>query len=121
MHFTVLDIPTFRDSRGALAVLDGVLPFEIRRTYWIYGADSQERGGHRHHVTRQALVAIAGSVSVYMNDGIEEKTIVLNSPDRCLLVEPKDWHTMTFGAGAILLVLSSHPYEKSDYIEAKYG
>lgn len=119
-RFQVMDLPNFGDERGMLTVLDGVLPFEIRRTFWIYGADGQVRGGHRHHRTRQALVAISGSVSVYMNDGSGEDTIVLDSPARCLLVEPKDWHTMTFGPGSVLLVLASHPYDRADYIDAPY-
>jgi hypothetical protein len=34
---------------------------------------------------------------MYINDGVTEETIVLNHPSQYLLVEPKDWHTMTFG------------------------
>lgn len=119
-HFTLLELPTFSDQRGALTVLDGALPFPIVRTYWIYGADGQTRGGHRHFKTRQALIAIAGTVTVYMNDGAVSENIVLDSPSRCLLVEPKDWHTMTFGPGSALLVIASDPYDRSDYIDEKY-
>lgn len=120
-HFTLLELPTFSDQRGALTVLDGALPFPIVRTYWIYGADGQTRGGHRHFKTRQALIAIAGTVTIYMNDGVINETIVLDSPNLCLLVEPKDWHTMTFGPGSTLLVIASAPYDRSDYIDEKYG
>ncbi|MDH4215395.1 MAG: FdtA/QdtA family cupin domain-containing protein [Gallionella sp.] len=119
-HFAQLVLPTFADSRGALTVLDGVLPFPIVRTYWIYGSDGQTRGGHRHHKTRQALIAISGTVTIYMNDGVISDNIELDSPNRCLLVEPKDWHTMTFGKGAVLLVISSHPYDRTEYIDAPY-
>lgn len=119
-HFTTLNLPTFTDSRGSLTVLETALPFEVVRSYWIYGADGQKRGGHRHTYTRQALVALNGSVSMYMNDGVTEETIVLNHPSQCLLVEPKDWHTMTFRDGAILLVMSSHSYDRSEYIDTPY-
>lgn len=119
-HFAQLVLPTFADSRGALTVLEGVLPFPIARTYWIYGSDGQTRGGHRHHKTRQALIAISGTVTIYMNDGVISDNIELNSPSRCLLVEPKDWHTMTFGKGAVLLVISSQPYDRSEYIDTPY-
>ena len=101
-------------------MLEKVLPFEILRAYWIYGADGQTRGGHRHFLTRQALVALSGSVSVYMNNGRIAETIVLNDPSRCLLVEPEDWHTMTFEKNAVLLVLSSHAYDRSEYIDLPY-
>jgi len=119
-HFTILSLPNFQDFKGSLTVLEKVLPFEILRVYWIYGADGQTRGGHRHIVTRQALVALSGSVSVYMNNGRVAETIVLNDPSRCLLVEPEDWHTMTFEKNAILLVLSSHLYDRSEYIDVPY-
>ena len=58
IHCTVLDLPTFSDPRGALTVLDQALPFAPVRTYWIFGADGQTRGGHRHKLSRQALVAM---------------------------------------------------------------
>ena len=119
-HFTMLHLPTFSDSRGSLTVIEQSLPFDVVRTYWIYGADEQTRGGHRHTYTRQALVALNGSVSMYLNDGVIEDTIVLNHPSRCLLVEPKDWHTMTFGTNAVLLVMSSHAYDRSEYIDTPY-
>lgn len=119
-HFAQLMLPTFEDPRGSLTVLDGALPFKPVRTYWIYGADGQTRGGHRHQYTRQALVAVAGVVTIYMNDGITSENIALERPGQCLLVEPKDWHTMTFGPGSVLLVMSSHSYDRSEYIDTPY-
>lgn len=119
-HFAQLILPTFTDVRGSLTVLDGALPFVPVRTYWIYGADGQTRGGHRHRHTRQALIAISGSITIYMNDGITVENVLLEQPGRCLLVEPKDWHTMTFGTGSVLMVMSSHPYDRSEYIDTPY-
>lgn len=119
-NFTKLTLPTFTDHRGSLTVLEGALDFEVVRSYWIYGADKQTRGGHRHKYTHQALVALCGEVSIYMNDGVAEETIVLDHPSQCLLVEPKDWHTMTFGDKAVLLVMSSHLYDRGDYIDTPY-
>lgn len=119
-HFPILSLPTFKDARGSLTVLEAALPFTVVRTYWIYGADGQTRGGHRHRHTRQALVAIHGVVTIYMNDGITSETIVLDEPSQVLLVEPKDWHTMSFGPDSVLLVMSSHPYDRREYIDTPY-
>lgn len=118
--FTVLNLPGFNDARGGLTVLEKSLPFDIQRIYWIYNAAGQTRGGHRHHVTRQALVAVSGEVTVYINDGKHERSVVLSQPGQCLLVEPEDWHTMAFGENGVLLVVASHIYDKSDYIDEGY-
>lgn len=119
-HFTRIQLPTFSDPRGALTVLDGALPFTVVRSYWIYDSDGQLRGGHRHRQCRQALVAVKGEVTIHMNDGVASEDILLNRPDQCLLVEPKDWHTMHFGPGSVLLVMSSHHYDRNEYIDTPY-
>lgn len=119
-HFVVLSLPTFADPRGSLTVMERAVPFDVVRTYWIHGADGQTRGGHRHTYTRQALIAVSGKIDIYMNDGVAAQTIALDHPGKCLLVEPKDWHTMNFGPGSVLLVMSSHPYDRSEYIDTPY-
>lgn len=118
--FRVIELPTRADARGSLTVLDGELPFAIRRLYWIYESDGQLRGGHRHKVTRQALLAIKGEVVIHVDNGAERQDVRLDRPDRILIVEPEDWHRMTFGAGAILLVAASHSYDADDYIHEEY-
>ena len=113
----IIEIPTFEDERGFLTVMENILPFKINRIYWIYGADEQTRGGHRHKITRQALVAVSGTIDLKINDGNKETLYILDNPSKCLIVEPEDWHTMFFTNNAVLLVLASHPYDKKDYLE----
>lgn len=119
-EFKTLQLYETVDARGRLAVIQDELPFAVRRVFWIVDADEQLRGGHRHHLTRQALIAVRGAVSVYMNDGIHEQTIRLDSPSKCLIVEPEDWHTMHFESGSLLLVLASEKYDRNDYIDEQY-
>ncbi|MDP3834110.1 MAG: FdtA/QdtA family cupin domain-containing protein [Hydrogenophaga sp.] len=120
-HFPILKLPTFTDARGSLTVSEGALPFTVVRSYWIFGADGQTRGGHRHRHTTQALVAVHGTVTIYMNDGVASDHVVLEHPGDCLIVHPKDWHTMNFGTGSVLLVMSSHSYDRSEYIDEPYA
>ena len=116
----IIDLPTFVDERGSLTVVENLLPFEIKRFYYIYDVTAK-RGGHRHHKTVQALICLCGSCEIYLNDGTKEETVVLNTPKKCLLVEPKDWHTMdNFSQGSVLLVFSSELYDKNDYIDEEY-
>jgi hypothetical protein len=119
-QFRVLDLPTFSDARGMLSVIDGLLPFPMQRIYWIHGAGGNTRGGHRHGQTRQALVAIHGQVTIHMDDGGHAADVLLDSPARCLIVEPEDWHTMHFGPGAVLLVIASRTYDVNDYVDEPY-
>ena len=113
----IIEIPTFEDERGFLTVMEDILPFKIERIYWIYGADEQIRGGHRHRITKQALVTVAGTVNLKINDGRKETLFVLDNPSKCIIVEPEDWHTMYFKNNAVLLVFASQKYDKNDYIK----
>ena len=116
----IIKIPTFADEKGFLTVMEDILPFPIKRVYWIYGADEKIRGGHRHKITQQALVAITGSVDLKINNGKQEISHILDDPAKCIIIEPEDWHTMYFKNNAVLMVFASHKYEKSDYIDSSY-
>lgn len=119
-NFTLVELPTFASTKGSLTVFEDSMPFLIKRVYWIYEAENFIRGGHRHKVTRQALIAIAGEVEIYISDGIREDNIKLNNPKIALIVEPEDWHTMKFSKDSILLVMASTLYSKDDYIDQSY-
>ena len=118
----IIKLPTYSDERGSLTVFEKELPFEIKRIYYIYGCPNQvERGGHRHKLTTQALISISSSCIIYVNNGFEEKKFLLDSPQKCLILEPRDWHTMSgFNDNSVLLVLCSRKYDKKDYIDEKY-
>jgi len=116
----LIELPTHSDSRGALTVFEKHLPFDVKRVYWIYNCDKQLRGGHRHHKTIQALIAVSGSVIVHMDNGSDIWDVTLNAPNKCLVVNPEDWHTLNFGPQGRLLVLASHGYDKNDYIYEPY-
>ncbi len=115
-----IELPTFSDDRGSLTVVEKILPFEIKRFYYIYNVSSK-RGGHRHHKTIQALISLNGSCEVYVDNGKDEQTFLLDSPDKSLILEPQDWHTMDkFSQDTILLVLASEYYNINDYIDEEY-
>lgn len=117
----IIDLKTFTDSRGNLTVIEKVIPFEIKRIFYIYGVDESRRGGHRHHKTIQAAICIKGSCKIYNNNGKESADYVLDRPDKCLILEPEDWHTMyEFSSDAILMVLASEYFSESDYIFEPY-
>jgi len=114
-----LELPTFRDHRGDLTVIEKCLPFEIKRVYYIYGVSDSSivRGKHRHRSTSQALIAVSGSARITC--GVSPGNVFhLNRPDLCLVLAPEDWHEMhDFSKDAVLLVLASEFFDSDDYID----
>ncbi len=118
----LISLKTFTDTRGNLTVIEKTIPFNIKRIFYIYGVDSSIRGGHRHHKTIQAAICIRGSCTIFNDDNITTQDFVLDSPDKCIILEPTDWHQMyNFSKDAILMVLASEYFDEKDYIFEKYS
>ncbi|MGJ8677467.1 MAG: sugar 3,4-ketoisomerase [Akkermansiaceae bacterium] len=116
----IIDLQTFTNGKGKLTVIEKVIPFNIKRVFYIYGVDDSVRGGHNHKKTVQAATCIQGSCKIYNTDGENEETFHLDSPSKCLLIQPKDWHQMyEFTEDAILMVLASEFFSPEDYIYEK--
>lgn len=117
----ILNLTTHSDKRGNLTVIQKEIPFQIKRIFYIYGVDDSLRGGHRHHKTIQAAICINGSCTVFCNDGKNKNEFLLDSPNKCLILETNDWHTMyNFTKDAVLLVIASEEFDAKDYIYEKY-
>ena len=112
-----ISIPTFVDSRGSLSVIEKILPFEIKRVFYIYNVNDSDRGYHAHKKTIQALIMINGSCDVFVGKTKDSIKYKMDSPSKCLLLNPEDFHWMSnFSENSILLVLASEEFDKEDYI-----
>jgi dTDP-4-dehydrorhamnose 3,5-epimerase-like enzyme len=119
MKAKIINIPKIEDPRGNLSVIEKeVVPFEIKRVYYLYDVPAgAERGGHAHKKLQQFLVALAGSFDVVLNDGKNEQTITLNKPFEGLLITNGIWRELkNFSSGAVCLVVASDVFEEEDYI-----
>ena len=116
----LVDIPHRGDARGALSVaeLGGVLPFAVRRIYWIHGTKpGVSRGFHAHRRLRQLCVCVAGSVRMSLFDGRREESVVLDTSSKGLLVGPGLWREMhDFSPDCVLMVFADAEYDEADYI-----
>ena len=110
-------LKTFADARGRLTPVDGVLPFDIKRFYYINNlADAANRGGHSHFQTIEAIFCVNGSFTVEINDGKKIEKFHLDDPSQCLIVEPYDFHKIyDFGPDTVLMGVSSTNYDHADY------
>lgn len=114
-------IVEFRRHRDALGVLTAGqdLPFPVVRFFTVEEVPAGEfRGWHAHRECHQLLVCLRGSVIALVDDGSERQEVLLDDPGVGLHVPPMVWgRQREYSADALLMVLASHPYDRSDYIE----
>lgn len=122
MQYQFIDIPKIADPRGNLGVVEkDTIPFSINRVYYLFDVPSDSfRGGHAHKECLELLVAISGSFTVLLDDGIETEKVTLNKPGKGLYIPRMMWRELSdFSSGAVCLVLASHEFEEADYIREK--
>ena len=116
----IVSIPKIIDEegRGKLSVIEkSIVPFEIKRVYYLYDVPSDAfRGGHAHKNLIQFMIALSGSFEVKIDDGSNNKKVMLNKPNQGLLIPSGIWREMdNFSAGSVCLVLASEFFDESDY------
>ena len=119
MQVQLIKLPKIEDPRGNLSVIEkDVIPFEIKRVYYLYDVPSgAERGGHSHIVQKEFLVALSGSFNVIVNDGQNEQVFTLNNPSEGLLIHNGIWRELkNFSSGSVCLVVASDVFQEEDYI-----
>ena len=120
MDYKILNFDTKNDNRGSLIALENLkeIPFEIQRIYYIYDTNPDfPRGAHAHKELEQVLIMMDGSCEIVLNDGRNNKSIILNRPDIGLFIGKNMWREMrNFSYGAKLLVLASDFYNENEYI-----
>ena len=118
---TLIDIPKITDVRGNLGVIEKeVIPFSIKRVYYLYDVPSTAyRGGHSHLDQTELLIPLSGSFEVVLDNGKEKKSVLLNKPDKGLLINKGIWRELqNFSSGSVCLVLSSGEFDETDYIRS---
>lgn len=117
---TLLELDKHASELGNLSVVENMhsLPFEMKRTYYLYDIPGgQSRGAHAHKDLQQFIVSVGGSFDITLDDGHNRRTFTLNRPYYGLLVPPGIWRDLVnFSAGATCLVLASEHYDEQDYI-----
>lgn len=116
----IINLPKLLDKRGNLSIIEEMknIPFEIKRSFWIYDVPGGEtRGGHAYRETQEFIVALSGSFDVVIDDGKVKQTFSLNRSYYGLYVPKMMWRQMVnFSTNSLALVLTSTDYDKSDYI-----
>lgn len=118
----IIELPKFSDPRGNLSFVEQLnhIPFEIKRTYWIYDVPGGEaRGGHAFRKNEEFIVALSGAFEVIVDDGKQKKTFLLNRSYYGLYVPAGLWREMqNFSTNSLALEFGSIHYDENDYIRS---
>jgi hypothetical protein len=116
----MINLPKIPDKRGNLSFFENnnQIPFEIKRTYWIYDVPGGEaRGGHANRDIEQFIVAASGSFDVILDNGKEQIAYSLNRSYYGLYVPKMYWREMNnFSTNSLALIVSCTEYDETDYI-----
>ena len=113
-------MPKVLDIRGNLTVgeIERDLPFQPKRYFAIFDVPTEKlRGEHAHLACEQFLICLNGSCTALVDNGVDRREVVLDSPDIALYMPAMIWGTQyKYSPDSILLVLASHEYDPGDYI-----
>ena len=116
-----IELTQIDEVDGSLVFLEGMseIPFNIKRVFYIFhNPKDAVRANHANKNTDFVLIAVHGSVNVEVDDGRENRIFMLDSPNKGLYIPHMTWmRTFDFEEEAVLLVLASEKYEKSQYYE----
>ena len=116
----LVELPRFLDSRGNLSFVEQLnhIPFEIKRTYWIYDVPGgEERGGHAFRKNEEFIIALSGAFDVVVDDGHHKKVFALNRSYYGLYVPNGLWREIrNFSTNSFALEFGSVKYSTEDYI-----
>ena len=117
----IVELPKFTDPRGNLSFVEQLnhIPFEIKRTYWIYDVPGGEnRGGHAFRQNQEFIVALSGAFDVIVDDGKKKKVFNMNRSYYGLYIPAGLWREMTnFSTNSLALEFGSIHYDRNDYVE----
>ncbi len=116
----IIELPKFLDARGNLSFVEqkNHIPFEIKRTYWIYDVPGgEDRGGHAFRENQEVVIALSGAFDVIVDDGVSQRTFRLDRSYYGLYIPKGLWRTMeNFSTNSFALEFGSVEYSADDYI-----
>ncbi len=116
----IIELPKIIDQRGNLSFFESPnqIPFEIKRTYWIYDVPGGEtRGSHAFKEQQEFIIALSGSFDVILHNGIKEEVFSLNRSYYGLYIPKLYWRKLeNFSTNSLALIVSDKLFDENDYI-----
>ena len=77
----IIHLPKIMDNRGNLSFAENQahLPFDVKRSYWIYDVPGgTNRGGHAYKENMEFVIALSGSFDVVIDNGVRVERFNMN-------------------------------------------
>jgi len=108
-------------EKGKLSFMESGkdVPFEVKRIYYIYDIEDLniKRGYHAHKTLKQVIFCLNGSFVLELDNGFEKREILLNKPNKGILIDFNIWRNMkNFSKNVVIMVVASDYYDENDYI-----
>ena len=121
MNYKLINIKTIpTENQGGLSFFEASrdVPFNIKRIYYVYGANAgTERGSHAHKTLEQFLFCPCGSIELILDSGRDKASIVLDNPSEGLFLSKDIWRIIIWRQkNSVLCVAASDYYNEDDYI-----
>lgn len=123
MNYEVIDMHTRQGENhgdGSLSFIEAEhdLPFDIKRIYYIYDAEQGvQRGRHAHKLNKQLMYCPYGKIEIFVDDGENKASIILDEPSKGLILYPGVWRDMVWlQKDSVLCVAASEFYDADEYI-----
>ena len=80
MNYRLIDFSVHGDARGKLVALEGgqdIIPFDIKRVYYMFDTlPNESRGFHAHTKLEQVIIAMDGACRFVLDDGEQRETVL---------------------------------------------
>ena len=120
MEPKIIELPKIHNLKGNLSFFESSsqLPFEIKRTYWIYDVPGGEiRGSHAFKEQQEFIIALSGSFDIVLHDGFKEIKYSLNRSYYGLFIPKRYWRRLeNFSTNALALIVSDKNFDENDYV-----
>jgi hypothetical protein len=116
--FKLIKIPTHKDERGILSVVElkDFVDWEVKRVYYVTDVTAG-RGGHAVRGEKKIYIMMQGKATARIHDGAMWHELSLLGPSDAILMEEMCWREFIgFSKGAVLCAISNMNYERDKYI-----
>lgn len=95
------------------------IPFEMKRLFYIYGADDiSVRGHHSNKKSEFVIINVAGSAKIKLDNGKKQEIVTLDKPNMGVYIPKMMWKEMfDFSSDCVMLVISNELYDADEYIK----